>query len=719
MARVDLSGLLERESFRHAFICTFTFEPSFFEDFCLEHFRALGEGTSVTVITDARTYSSLTILDASQRPRLANLRYLLHPVAVHGVFHAKVFLLASKDKGLLVIGSGNFTRSGLGTNAELVGVYRYQRNKTTENRALFQQALGFLQTLAKRWPSDDLFERLDELESDADWLKWDKTQQDGSPRLIHNLNEALWDNLCNNLPKNISEVHVLSRYFDAEPHILERVFDDVGPGQVVLWTENDVTTMTPAWFDLPKAYRKRVEVRSLSIADGEYHQPLHAKAIAFVSPKMTRLAFGSANFSRAGLFSAASAGNLEVALVSDAELFRANDVRRLFDPQNVSYPIQHVRDLRTGTRESLPVIEPAPIQLLEATLDEDALTCRAAGIAQPLGGAKLTAALEFADGHESRVPLAAQGTSLEARLPTPLTRRCNEGAATIALELLEAGQPARQSNKLFLANLLDVETGGTGRLQRRVRTAQRGAAQFVLVLDELLKQGETDQLKAFLTHCDIPLVLAGRFRVPHARGPWAPPGHWRTVGTRHIRDYETLHDAVIGFAERHLARLKRHCERASGAGITNFMHIALAIVSTVRAQTERALQGIESIPESMDWRVWYNFRKNVERYLLIVERALTTMVDGYFMALAKQPRSRIDDPSVGVDRATFVEHVRGVLGVRTRLLGALNLGVQVVTTEGQELDPPFMPRDLLEPTRWATWEDKMYPLLGRLAKVAG
>src|SRR6266513_2999071 len=139
MPRVDLSGLLERESYRHALICTYTFEPKFFEDYCLEHYRALGESTSVTVITDARIYSSLTSLDPHQRPRLANLRYLLHPVAVSGVFHPKVFLFVSRDKGLLVVGSANFTQSGLGTNGELVGVYRYERKKATESRALFQQ----------------------------------------------------------------------------------------------------------------------------------------------------------------------------------------------------------------------------------------------------------------------------------------------------------------------------------------------------------------------------------------------------------------------------------------------------------------------------------------------------------------------------------------------------------------------------------------------------
>lgn len=578
--------------------------------------------------------------------------------------------------------------------------------------------MKFVQTVATRWPSDDLSERLDELENDADWLKWDDAQKDGSPRLVHNIDEALWDSLSRDLPKSIREVHVLSRYFDGQPHILDRVFADVKLDQVVLWTENDVTTMTPAWFDLPKTYRKRVEVRTLSVADGDYHQPLHAKAIAFVSPKMTRLAFGSANFSRPGLFSAANAGNLEVAVVADAETFGASDVRKLFDPQKVSHPIQNVGDLRTGTDEPLPAGEPTTIQLIEAALDEDALTCRAAGIAEPLGGARLTATLEFVDGHESRVQLTARGATLHARLPAPLARRCNEGAATVALELLEAGQPARQSNKLFLANLIDVETGGTGRLQRRVRTAQRGAAQFVMVLDELLKQGETDQLKAFLTHCDIPLAFTGRFRIPHARTPWAPPDHWRTVATRHLRDYETLHDAVVGFAERHLERLWRHSEEATVGGMTNFMHIALAVVSTVRAQTERALQGIESIPAAMDPQVWYNLRKNLERYLLIVEEALSTMVDGYFVSLTKQRSSRPEDPSLNADRASFVEQVRGVLSVRGRLVAALNMGIRVVTPEGHKLRPPFMPRDLLEASRWAKWEAKIHPMLERLTTRA-
>jgi hypothetical protein len=149
------------------------------------------------------------------------------------------------------------------------------------------------------------------------------------------------------------------------------------------------------------------------------------------------------------------------------------------------------------------------------------------------------------------------------------------------------------------------------------------------------------------------------------------------------------------------------------------MHIALAIVSTVRTQTERALQGIESIPATLDSQVWFDLRKNLQRYLRIVEDTLRTMVDGYFVALAKQRKSRIEDPSIDADRATFVEHVREVLGVRGRLVAAINKGVRVVTTQGHKLAPQFMPRDLLETTRWAAWVGTIHPLLDRLTKVAG
>src|SRR5687768_10583479 len=114
--RFDLHDALKKTRYDHAVFCTFAFEPQFFEGYCLDRFKALNENNNVSVLMDRRMYDGLLDCPASEWPRLAGVRYLLHPVRVPGVFHPKLFLLASKDRGLLVVGSANLTRAGLTTN---------------------------------------------------------------------------------------------------------------------------------------------------------------------------------------------------------------------------------------------------------------------------------------------------------------------------------------------------------------------------------------------------------------------------------------------------------------------------------------------------------------------------------------------------------------------------------------------------------------------------
>jgi PLD-like domain len=251
MQRTNLHSILERHAFDHSVICTFTFEPQFFEGYCLERFRSLAENKNITIILDRWTYEKIIHAPASEWPRLANLRYLLHPIAVPGTFHPKLFLFANRDKGLLVIGSANFTKPGLTSNAELVGVYRYERGKHERYLVLFRQAMQFLLDVAKRWASSDLESNLRDVLHDAEWLAPVSGETSSPLRLIHNLDRPLWEQICEGLRTPVDEVHVLSRYFDAERSILTLIIEGVKTKRVVLWTENGITTMTAAWFDHP------------------------------------------------------------------------------------------------------------------------------------------------------------------------------------------------------------------------------------------------------------------------------------------------------------------------------------------------------------------------------------------------------------------------------------------------------------------------------------
>ena len=51
---------------------------------------------------------------------------------------------SEKEKGLLIVGSANFTKAGLTSNAELIGLYRYERGQCGQHLSLFRQAMEFL-----------------------------------------------------------------------------------------------------------------------------------------------------------------------------------------------------------------------------------------------------------------------------------------------------------------------------------------------------------------------------------------------------------------------------------------------------------------------------------------------------------------------------------------------------------------------------------------------
>src|SRR4051812_41973128 len=105
--RFDLHEALNERSYDHAVICTFEFNAPFFEDYCLDRLSSLSNNGNITVILDRGIYEKAILGFDSQRPVKANIRYLLHPIAVPGVFHPKLFLLVSKNKGRLIIGSAN------------------------------------------------------------------------------------------------------------------------------------------------------------------------------------------------------------------------------------------------------------------------------------------------------------------------------------------------------------------------------------------------------------------------------------------------------------------------------------------------------------------------------------------------------------------------------------------------------------------------------------
>ncbi|MFO0762558.1 MAG: phospholipase D-like domain-containing protein [Byssovorax sp.] len=545
-SKIDLQEELSRNAFDHAVISTYTFEPQFFEGYCLDRWTALRENGNINILVDRNLYDEIIAGPPARWPRLANIRYLLHPIAAARTFHPKVFLFATGSKGLLIVGSANFTRSGLTNNAELVGVYRYERDRHEQHLGLFKQALAFLRDVAARWPGRDLASNLDALVGDATWLRDEEEPAGG--RLIHSLEEPLWARLSGGLARPVDALHVLSRYYDRDPHLIDKVADDLAPKKIVFWTENGITTMTPDWIRHPLVRSGVASVRLCTYADEDRRQPLHAKSIIIQTGKTLRLAFGSANFTRAGMFSPASTGNVETMMLFDGLSAAQLSAEKLFDPTGTSIVVKSPDKLQAAPNDKKGRGEGMPVKLQSASLDEGRIDCEC--VAPPDVAARIRClVLELGDAARVRLQVRQRSEGLWSGNPREEDlRRLDEEAAVVHLE----GAPGEPlSNRVFLLNLQDYATGRGQRRERRIYEAQQGSAQFSAVLEDLLASGDIDGLVRFLNLCDIPVVDAARpLAFARPRPAWSGEDEMRRLGERNLHVCVSLHEAVVGFCER-------------------------------------------------------------------------------------------------------------------------------------------------------------------------
>ena len=88
-----------------------------------------------------------------------------------------------------------------------------------------------------------------------------------------------------------------------------------------------------------------------------------------------------------------------------------------------------------------------------------------------------------------------------------------------------------------------------------------------------------------------------------------------------------------GFCERHLRRMRRHCSRASIAGIPNCMHIALAIGKVLTVQVEQVLVRLETTRAALTPDEWYEYRQRLEHYLTTFRNVVEILYEEYVPAL--------------------------------------------------------------------------------------
>lgn len=704
---VNLHQELRRGSFDFALLTTYEFDTTFFESFALETFDALAGCSHIVVFTDASTHTSMLHATGARRPRQAGLRYVPTPVACGGVFHPKVFLLASKNLGLLVVGSANLTRAGFSRNAELVNVLRFERTKAEKHLALFQDAFAFLSELARTWPTPTVTQVLEDVAEQCDWLAPVDAGPRRGARIMHNLTRPLWPQLLDAAGPDLQTLSVVSPYFEAEPTILDRIAPQIGSAKLEIFTEGRRTTMTPRWLDHRLVQNRSAEIWVGSYADDGKPQRLHGKAVAMTSNSATLLAFGSANFTSPALLRAADEGNVEVMVVLPG-LPKEFDVTALFDPLQSAKPADP-DDLCEHPDYDEPRSEVFDFRLVEARIDEESLIVQ---VEMPAGGAVRWIASVSLEGMEPVVVgLRLTGDGILVGTPgAELLAACSTQVATVQVLAYRDDGTSTTSGLAFLMNLQHAPTGARRRLERRVREAQQNAARFADVLAELLACEDDAPLIRFLLMCNIRLGDESRPSTGRStRDAWQP-GAMRTLGERNVGRFLSVHDAALDFIDRHIRRIRRRARSLNLSGVPAVMHVARSVAEVARAQLERLVIGIEEASKVMSAEVWGKCRENAGQYLARVQELLDC-VTGYAQGLSRRVDPGKVRAELAPDLAPFHAIADDLLGIRERL-DACTLRVR---TPSAIVSAPYFARDLLHEDRFQLWASNVRTQLQSLS----
>lgn len=638
LKRLDLHQLLDSGSFDHAVILTYTFDPIFFEEYCLANFESLHNCKTISVLLDRSTYNKIVTGAQTDRPKQANLRYLLHPVSVPGVFHPKLILLTSANKGQLLLGSANFTRPGLTANAELVGFFDFKTKEKESLAPILRSAFAFIQAIAMRWQARALISNLREMYLDSPWLQNDGQTKSGA-ELLTNLETPLLKQLKAKITEPVKSLSIVSRYFDANTYVLEQLVDQTSAQKIKIFTQNRYTNLPPLWLKHPLVRRGQVELFLANYSSDDRDQPLHGKAFVFDAGKNCLFAYGSANCTTAALLRTADEANVEdlIAVTLPSREAKAL-VPRLLDPS-----MNAERLLKQDQLVSVPNApddadgEYFPIRIIEAEAENDRILI---WLEQALEQSQLRAQLEFSAGRYLRFTLKEPGSSqVEIKIDPETSKRLAESSAVISIQDIGG---ITQSNRVLVTNLLDVQTGASHKKARYVKEAEQNTAGLLSVLNDLRSGSDEDALRTFLTFCDIPLSLGPR---PGLRllgkDSGASREGMRSLGQHNFTIALGLHELALRFCERHFRKLERHVSDRHPDGIPNFLHISLAIGGVLESQIDRALNGLEA-RDDIAREEWGTFRGICDAYFLKYRDLTKILWDSYLSKLIREfPTERI------------------------------------------------------------------------------
>ena len=305
---IDDNVAAQSDGYSGAVFLTYTLDLGFYEQIVAPALERTG-CSNVLIIADPEGYAE-ALVRGKFKVRYAGLRYVCTPLPrkKHGVQHAKLMFMAGKNRGRLLISSGNLTLYGYSKNLEVYTHFKFDsQDPDAEALLAMQSAWQVISRLRDGIDFPDTARRqLEKIVQDARWLAETPPEVD-SFAVWDNYGASLWSRLVNwraeaglaTFP--LEELRVFSPYYDRSGAMLRQFTENLGPGRVNLYLSRENTTLDgpallqhwPKGLPTPQVW----EIRKMRETPGR--RLLHAKIIVGVEKTGSWCIAGSANMTQA------------------------------------------------------------------------------------------------------------------------------------------------------------------------------------------------------------------------------------------------------------------------------------------------------------------------------------------------------------------------------------------------------------------------------------
>jgi HKD family nuclease len=292
----------KNKGFEMGIFCTYSLNLEFFENYIL-NLDGVSGCTNLCVFTDRKVYNSHFDINATEKPKYINRKYLVVPVDTKGVFHPKLYLLASEKLVRIGIGSANITKEGISNNLEIVSIFEISEKDKTYS-FLLKQCLEFLYKIAYNTNSKSAVKQVNEF---AMYMGHLLSVDKKSPlQIINNLEMPIISKTVELLKeRKVYKIFVTSPFYDKNLRVLHYLKGMYPNANINIYIQQGKS-------NFPKDnFEKLEKLIDIYLFKNE-ERYIHGKALLFYTDKGAALLTGSANFTDSALLSKEYESNIEL-----------------------------------------------------------------------------------------------------------------------------------------------------------------------------------------------------------------------------------------------------------------------------------------------------------------------------------------------------------------------------------------------------------------------